>query len=126
VTQAPWSAHSGGCAHWTQADDFGHADDDPRDHGKSTPKLSWISWRLRIRIYRSTNFSKGQGHEQAGSRMRQVILQLFTLPQQAQMFLGAFEMVIERAPCPFVIGMPGYAVAHDAGDYLKRLVEWFH
>jgi hypothetical protein len=107
-------------------DDFGHADDDPRDHEKSTAKLSWISWRLRIRIYRSANFSQGQGHEQAGSRMRQVILQLFTLPQRAQMLLGAFEMIIEAAPRPFVIGMPGYAVAHDARDYLKRLVEWFH
>jgi hypothetical protein len=41
-------------------------------------------------------------------------------------FLGTGEVIFDAAPDPLIIGMFGYAIAHDAGDYLECLIEWFH
>ena len=52
-----------------------------------------------------------------------MVLKLFAVTQEPQMFLSPAEMVLDATPSPFVVGMFSYAVAHDAGDYVERLVE---
>jgi hypothetical protein len=55
--------------------------------------------------------------------MGDVILELFTVAQQAQMLFGPAEMELDIAPRPFVVGMFSDTVAHDAGDYCECLIE---
>ncbi len=58
--------------------------------------------------------------------MSEMVFKLFAITQEPQMFLSPAKMVLDAAPSPFVVGMFSYAVAHDAGDYFERLVEWLH
>jgi hypothetical protein len=58
--------------------------------------------------------------------MRKVVLLLIVFAQQAQMVFGAVDMIFGRPPDPFIIRMASRAIAHDAGDYLEGLSEWFH
>jgi hypothetical protein len=53
----------------------------------------------------------------------QVIFGLAAFAQQAQVGLGATEVIVDTAADPIVIGMGSYAVAHDLGDYFKRFGE---
>ncbi len=55
--------------------------------------------------------------------MGEMVLQLLTITQQPQMFLGPADVILDGAPDPFVIGMFSDAVAHNTGDYLERLVK---
>ena len=55
--------------------------------------------------------------------MGEMILKLFAIAQQPQMFFGPAEMILDAAPDPFVVRMFGHAVAHDSGDHLERLFE---
>jgi hypothetical protein len=58
--------------------------------------------------------------------MCQVILLLIAFMQQAQMVLGAADVVIGRPPDPVIIRMAGRTIAHDAGNYAEGLGKWFH
>ena len=58
--------------------------------------------------------------------MGEMILKLLAFPQEPQVFLSTAEMMLHTAVDPFVIRMGSYAVAHDAGDNLKRGFKRFH
>src|SRR6266851_10484564 len=55
--------------------------------------------------------------------MGEMILKLFALTQEPQMFLSPAEVVLDAAPSPLVVGMLSHTVAHDTGDHFERLVE---
>ena len=55
-----------------------------------------------------------------------MVLSLIAITQQPQMFLSPPQMVFNGPPNPFVVGMFGYAIVHDAGDNLKRVFKRFH
>ena len=49
--------------------------------------------------------------------MGEMVLQLFAITQQAQMFFGPADMIVDGAPDPFVIGMGSDALAHYLGNH---------
>ena len=55
-----------------------------------------------------------------------MILPLIAIVEQPQVFLGTGEVIFDAAPRPFVVRVRGYAIAHDAGDNLKRVFKRFH
>ena len=57
------------------------------------------------------DFSQSQGHQQACRGVGQMVLKLFAVTQQAQVFLSPAEMIFDTASRPLVVGMLGDTIA---------------
>jgi hypothetical protein len=55
-----------------------------------------------------------------------MVLELIAVTPEAQMFLGAAQMILRAAPDPVIIWMCSRAIPHYPGHYFQSLSEWFH
>jgi hypothetical protein len=51
---------------------------------------------------------------------------LIAIPQEAQLSLGAGQVILDTATDPIIVRVRGDAVVHDLGDYFECLGEGFH
>lgn len=80
------------------------------------------------RTARSTlaQLSERERHEQPRRRVREVILTLVALVQEAEVFLGPREVVVRAPPHPVVVGVLDCSVTHHACHGLEGPGETVH